>query len=173
MDGKYGGRVCVAYASNLAPFKRFCIENYTVLYKIYIVVHRKVKERKGKMEGDWERGYNFPFQLFSPPPSRLFGTATKATCWSSSVDSTKRRKEWKMEETSPLLFHFLLHCPFYSAILLHLPAWWNKDDCVMFVYILLAVTVVFVQVLFLNICFISILLCYFDEICVVYLMISP
>ena len=68
-----------------------------------------------------------------------------------------------MEETQLSPFPF-------STPLSILPSHFTSFACLM---ILLTVTVVFVQLLFLNICFISILLCYFYEICVVYFIIPP
>lgn len=123
MDGKYGGRACVAYASNLAPFKRFCIENYTVLYKIYSVVHRKVKERKGKMGGDWERGYKFSLPpFFSPSLSPVWncykGDLLVVFC--RQHEEEKRVKKWKKPPLSFSIFYSTVHFtqPFYFICLL-------------------------------------------------------
>ena len=97
MDGKHG-EVMGARVSpvlQIVPFKRFCIQNYVFLYKICMYIERGRRGR-GKGSGIVREHINFPFRLFSPPPSALFGTATQATRWSASsllVDNTKRRVE--------------------------------------------------------------------------------
>ena len=151
------------------PFKDFALRIIPSCTKYTVLYIERERRGRGKWRGIGREDINFPFRLFSPPPSRLFGTATKATCWSSSVDSTKRRMEWKNGRNPPLSFSiFHSNVRFTSFACLMKQRWLS--------YVCLHLTnfkCCFCSITFLNICFISILPCYFYEICVVYPMIPP